>query len=219
MSLSQLVVLTKDTTDDIVKNVNLLNKLHWLSSAKNIFVNYDIQYDEILALVIDVNKKLDKINNEIENTVNVAKKSYEQKIPKPIKLVKKEKEDIDCCICLDKIEEYMYITNCVHKFCVSCLKRHYNSNRITKCPLCRNRLNRDESLVVFKKEKKIICKRFHEGDYSKEFYFHDEEKDVVYFIDPKNEIVLSKLINNVKTKLNDDDKLRIKEYWTLDYVA
>jgi hypothetical protein len=48
-----------------------------------------------------------------------------------------------CCICYDK--RVNAITNCGHKFCISCI----NNNMIysLKCPLCRQNIIRIESLT------------------------------------------------------------------------
>jgi hypothetical protein len=42
----------------------------------------------------------------------------------------------ECSICLSKIDENSYLTNCNHSFCQSCLEDWFRANHIS-CPLCR----------------------------------------------------------------------------------
>lgn len=53
-----------------------------------------------------------------------------------------ETEDIDCAICIDKIEKDMEIIklNCNHKFHKNCI-RSYLLNYNNKCPMCRSDIN------------------------------------------------------------------------------
>jgi len=45
----------------------------------------------------------------------------------------------ECSICLSKIDENSYLTNCNHAFCQSCLEEWFQTNHIS-CPLCRGQI-------------------------------------------------------------------------------
>jgi len=52
--------------------------------------------------------------------------------------------DIDCPICYDTIDKsFVYMTNCSHKFCFTCISQviNNNNNNNRPCPCCRSEIN------------------------------------------------------------------------------
>ena len=120
----------------------------------NLF-DYDNDIEEEIFLL---NKTIQEIllYDTVELHKDVAKGNSKQ--------TNNDKEEFECGICYDKIEEekVIYLKKCKHKFCKKCIKRVLGRKyKKRPCPYCRRLFSKNDIKDIKKKKNKkknIKCK-------------------------------------------------------------
>ena len=138
MNLSVENVNLFDYDNDIEEEIFLLNK-----------TIQEILLDDTVELHKD--KKPNVMMVISSDTKNI--KAITAEIPKQ---TNNDKEEFECGICYDKIEDekVIYLKKCKHKFCKKCIRRvlgrKYNKR---PCPYCRRLFSKDEIKNIKNKNK------------------------------------------------------------------
>lgn len=133
-------------------DLGVIDKLIDEKTRKNINVSGYIKLDR--KRTHDAMKKLKIRINKIQSSLSFYEKTIlEIKKNKIDNIVVDDSDDEaivndnDCPICFDEIND-LVITPCGHKFCSTCMIACFNNNNESTCPHCRERIRRNDIVVI-----------------------------------------------------------------------
>ena len=111
---------------------------------------------------------------------------------------------LDCSICLNSLDnETKCITNCNHEFCIDCIEKWLNINKIN-CPLCRQQLKEYNSYNL---KTKIILINTNELNEHQNIMYNDGrifyKNYKMLLSDKDNEIDMNSLDNKLYNSLKN----------------
>lgn len=167
LDISKFII--KNSEFEIKMNLNLKKEFlnfnnkeregynQYINDLKEIYNKEKLKFedDEYLQKYCSYPQKQIKINKILKNLNDNDKfdkinKKYKNFIQKQIK-----EEELDCKICLEKINSNnLGLTNCGHFFCYSCIYKNINYSK--KCPNCRENISLDKIYYVTDNTQKIV---------------------------------------------------------------